>query len=98
MRFALVWASLLALALAACGDLKQNSEDAQKSEVAIKSELGLDSKIGFRSFSGTNGSRTTVVVHLAKTPSGDVTKLKADVTDIVSRTFHAHVDQVTLDF
>jgi hypothetical protein len=98
MRFRVVLAWLLALALGACGDLKQSSEDAQKTEATIKTELGLDSKIGFRSFSGTNGSHTTVVVHLTTPPSGDVTKLKASVTDIVTRTFHAHVDQVTLDF
>jgi hypothetical protein len=85
-------------ALSSCTQFDRDFADAKKSEVSLKSELGLDAAVRFRVFSVTNGQRTTVSVHLKAPPTSDPAALKSRVTDVVSRTFRTHVDQVSVDF
>lgn len=89
------WVVLLvfAIGLGACG-LKQGFEDTKRTTAALKSELGLDAGVSFH----TRNGHTTVQVHLASPPPGDVATLKANVTAVVNRTFHAKVERVELSF
>jgi hypothetical protein len=89
---------LLAIGLVSCVNFKNDAEDAKKAQTAIKAELGIDSSVAFRSTVGTQGATLAVVVHMNQTPSGNVAALKSSVSDIVNRSFRAHVDKVAIDF
>jgi hypothetical protein len=94
MRFAgLTIFALLAIFFAGCS-LKQGLADARVTESAIKTELGVDASVSFRTFSGSGGTKHFVAVHLQSMPAGDAAAIKTQVTDIVRRSFHVHVDRV----
>ena len=92
------WALCALVALSSCTQVKHDFEDAKKSQESIKRELGVDAQVTFRTFSGTNGGRTNVSVHLSAPPPGDLGELKSRVTGIVTRTFREHVDTVSVEF
>ena len=92
-------AILLSLAMLFAGcSLRQGLADAQATEATIKTELGVDAGVNYSTFSGTGGTKHIVTVRLLSTPAGDATTIKTEVTDIVRRSFHAHIDRVDVSF
>ena len=85
---------IFSIGLAACGALKDGLEDSQRTTSALKSELGLDAQISFRT---TNG-HTSVGVRLAAPPTGDAAAAKAQISDVVNRSFRAKVERVDISF
>jgi hypothetical protein len=88
------WAVILSLGLVACGTLKEGLEDSKRTESALKSELGLDARVGFNT---TNG-HTTVNIRLAAPPTGDAAAAKAQISDVVNRSFRGKVEHVFVSF
>jgi hypothetical protein len=85
---------VFSIGLVACGSLKEGLEDTKRTSSALKSELGLDAQVGFRT---TNG-HTTVSVQLAAPPVGDAATAKAQITDVVNRSFRTKVERVAVVF
>ena len=88
------WIVIFSIGLAACGALKEGMEDSQRTASALKSELGLDAQVSFRT---TNG-HTAVGVRLAAPPAGDAATAKAQITDVVNRSFRTKVERVDVSF
>jgi hypothetical protein len=82
------------IGLVACGSLKEGLEDTKRTSSALKTELGLDAQVGFRTVNG----HTTVSVQLATPPVGDAATAKAQITDVVNRSFRTKVERVDVVF
>jgi len=59
-----------------------------------QSELGLDAQVSVRTMNG----HTSVGVRLAAPPTGDAAAAKAQITDVVNRSFRAKVERVEISF
>jgi hypothetical protein len=88
------WIVIFSIGLAACGQLKEGLEDSQRATSALKSELGLDAQISFRTMNG----HTSVGVRLAAPPAGDAATAKAQITDVVNRSFRTKIEHVDVSF
>jgi hypothetical protein len=88
------WVVVLSVGLVACGALKEGIEDSKRTSSALKSELGLDAQVSFRTMNG----HTTVGVRLATPPAGDAAAAKAQIADVVNRSFRTKVERVDVSF
>jgi hypothetical protein len=88
------WMVIFSIGLVSCGALKEGLEDSKRTSSALKSELGVDAQVGFRTVNG----HTTVSVHLATPPAGDAAAAKAQISDVVNRSFRTKVERVDVSF
>jgi hypothetical protein len=88
------WVVAVTIGLGACTALKEGMEDSQRTTSSLKTELGLDAQVSVRTFNG----HTTVGVRLAAPPAGDAATAKAQIAEVVNRSFRVKVEHVDVSF